>query len=641
MERNKMNQLTYLVSIKTFFEKDNDYISAFSYIVLQVLTKHKQTNTQIQEKINKQFSIRIPTSFIKTCLKRLKKIGITSVEMSVLSERGEELLQNISTQVADANREINGLVDKIQTYISSKNIHATNEEILKNLIKLIESKTQDIASGFKKISFTENKNSDFEITRQIVHFLIEVEERDAIAFKTLRDIGQGVILHAILNKEDPDKIAASFSPLTIFLDTNVVFGLLELADYETNSTCKEIVALVRQHKNIELRLFPFTVEEIRNFIEAQMKHYNSASANVRYICLSGARKILSKKSNATLKLLQDNFVRDLNKKFGIVVSNDYSDNLYTSEQINELNKLKIDYENLYKMPSQPSLEHDVNAFCWVKKLRKGKVYSIEDSKYLFLTLDNKLFRWVANKHQTSRPEVITIEAFTAILWIKTPSLNSNLPIHNLIAGCREKLLIRQDVWDAIITALKKYKNLDSYEHDAVSIRILQSRSLLEQIEGVSALSEEKALACIETADASLKEQEEKRNRELSDLKKKNSESEQEKQDYLKTIGSQTEKLKHYENRDKKIAQFLTIVLTIVSYILLAFLIWKMYDVGWLGKFNGSIDIKGIGLTEVPRKTCFCILVFIIWGIWFAIYHHCHLFTKTSNWIYTRINETSK
>lgn len=639
MERNKMNQLTYLVSIKTFFEKDNDYISAFSYIVLQVLTKHKQTSTQIQEKINKQFSIRIPTSFIKTCLKRLKKIGITSVEMSVLSERGEELLQNISTQVADANREINGLVDKIQTYISSKNIHATNEEILKNLIKLIESKTQDIASGFKKISFTENKNSDFEITRQIVHFLIEVEERDAAAFKTLRDIGQGVILHAILNKEDPDKIAASFSPLTIFLDTNVVFGLLDLADHETNSTCKEIVSLVRQHKNIELRLFPFTVEEIRNFIEAQIKHYNGA--NVRYICLSGARKILSKKSNATLKLLQDNFVRDLNKKFGIVVSDDYSDNLYTSEQINELNKLKIDYENLYKTPSQTSLEHDVNAFCWVKTLRKGKVYSIEDSKYLFLTLDNKLFRWVANKHQTSRPEVITIEAFTAILWIKTPSLNSNLPIHNLIAGCREKLLIRQDVWDAIITALKKYKNLDSYEHDAVSIRILQSRSLLEQIEGVSELSEEKALACIETADASLKEQEEKRSQELSDLKKKNLQSDQEKQNYQKTIDLQTEKLKRYEKRDKKMSDVFAFMLLGASYILLAFLVWKVYDVGWLGKFNGSVDIKGIGLTEVPSGTCFGILVAIICGIWLVIHLRYQLFTKIRNWIYGKMKGSSK
>lgn len=626
-----MNQLTYLVSIKTFFEKDNDYISAFSYIVLQVLTKHKQTNTQIQDKINQQFAIQIPTSFIKTCLKRLKKLGITSVEASVLSERGEELLQNISTQVADANREINGLIDKIQTYISSKNIHATNEDILNNLIKLIESKTQDIAAGLKNFSFTASEDSDVEITRQIVYFLIEVEKKDAIAFKTLRDIGQGVILHAILNKGAADKITESFAPLTIFLDTNVVFGLLELADSETNGTCKEIISLVRQHKSIELRLFPFTVEEIRNFIEAQIKHYNAP--NIQYIGLSGTRKILSKKTSCSLKILQDNFVRDLNKKYGIIVSNDYSDNLYTNEEISALNKLKTDYENLYKTPSQSSLEHDVNAFRWVKKLRKEKVYSIEDSKYLFLTLDNKLFRWVANQHQTSRPEVITIDAFTAILWIKTPNLNSNLPIHNLIAGCREKLLIRQDVWDTIINTLKKYKNLESYEHDAVSIRILESRSLLEQIEGISELSEEKARTYIEQADYSIREQEEKRSQELADLKEKNHQSEQDKQKYRDIIASQEEKLKCYQKRDEKMSKIIAFMLCVVSYILLAFFVWKLYDVGWLGKFNGTIDIKGIGLTEVPNKTCLCILVVIIWSIWFVIHHRYQLFTKVSVWIY--------
>ena len=332
----------------------------------------------------------------------------------------------------------------------------------------------------------------------------------------MRDIGQGIILHSILNKENPDKLGESFSTLTVFLDTNIVFGLLKLANPETNTACVEMIKLIQQQKHIEIRLFPFTVDEIRNFIEAEIRSRDGL--NTSYLYLTGARKILSKKSITDLKTLQDNFVRDLNRHFGIIVSTDYAKELYTDEEVQSLNKIKTDLENSYKIPSKASLEHDINAYQWIKRLRKRKVYSIEDAKYLFLTLDNKLFRWVAQKHQTSRPEVITMDAFTAVLWIKTPNLNSNLPIHNLIAGCREKILIRKDVWDVIINTLKKYKNLDDYTHDPLSIQLLQSRSMLEQIEGKYEISEDEAKQYIEKAETDILQQTEKDQQTINSLK---------------------------------------------------------------------------------------------------------------------------
>ena len=511
-----MNQLTYLVSIKTFFEKDNDYISAFSYIVLQVLTEYRQENIQIQKKINQHFSINMPVPIIKTCLKRLQKLGITSAERSSLSERGKEVLQNINNEIENANREINFLIEKIQIHIQQLNIHVTNEDVRKSLIWLIESKTQDLASGFKNIQISSESTHNSPLIRGIVHFLIDSEAKDPQSFKILRDIGQGIILHSILSKENPDKLGESFSALTVFLDTNIVFGLLKLANPETNTACVEMIKLIQQQKHIEIHLFPFTVDEIRNFIEAEIRSRDSLNTSYQY--LTGARKILSKKSITDLKTLQDNFARDLNKNFGIIVSTDYAEELWTDEEVQSLNKMKTDLESLYKTPSKASLEHDINAYQWIKRLRKSKVYSIEDAKYLFLTLDNKLFRWVAQKHQTSRPEVITMDAFTAVLWIKTPNLNSNLPIHNLIAGCREKILIRKDVWDVIINTLKKYKNLDDYTHDPLSIQLLQSRSILEQIEGKYEISEDEAKQYIEKAETDILQQIEKDQQTIDSLK---------------------------------------------------------------------------------------------------------------------------
>ncbi len=126
-----------------------------------------------------------------------------------------------------------------------------------------------------------------------------------------------------------------------------------------------------------------------------------------------------------------------------------------------------------------------------------------------------------------------------------------------------------------------------------------------------------------------------------DLKKKNLQSEQEKQNYQKTIDSQTEKLQRYKKRDKKLSTFFAVLLFIASYILLAFLVWEVYDAGWLGKFNGSVEIKGVELTEVPSQTCYCILVVIIWSFWFVILRWGRWFATIRNWIYGKMQGSSK
>ena len=622
-----MNQLTYLVSLKAFFEKDNDYISAFSYITLQVLTGDRQTLTQIQEQILQRFAINIPTSVIKTCLKRLKGMGITSPnEMSILTERGVERLQDISTQMGNANREINALIEKIQVYLQAQELTVTNDDVLNHLIQLIQSKTQELASGFKNIHFEDKENANSFLTRKIVHFLIEVEEKDPISFKTLRDIGQGVILHSIVNKENPDKLNESFSKLTVFLDTNVVFGLLNFADTEVNIACREIISLMQQQKYIEIRLFPFTVDEIRNFIDTQIRLHGNME--IPYGYLSGARRILAHKTITELKILQDNFVRYLNKDFGIIVSEDYSDNLYTSEDVAELNKVKTDINYPHKDPSQSSLEHDTNAYQWIKKLRRGKVHSLEDAKYIFLTLDNKLFRWVSNKHQNSRPEVILMDAFTAVLWIKTPNMDSNLPIHNLIAGCREKLLIRKEVWETIIAALKKYKNLQDYEHDPVSIRLLQSRSMLEKIEGVSHLTENDALARIKEVEEEFKQRDEKKDNKIKNLVHANEE-------IHKDLELEIEEKKNYAIEGISLNNKLNHIINIVSEVVTdTFIILLLFLLGVILYFLlfTSLFAKeaGVNLLFISVNKC-TILGFIAIMIILSSYIFIKLHSRCKNW----------
>lgn len=483
-----MNKLTYLLSIKTFLDKDNDFISVFSYLVLQCVKSEPIQMDEIAQELKERFAINMPSNFIRTCLKRLGKSNnfiSSSHNKFVLTKEGQEILDKVNLQIEEVNREINFLTNNIKRFLEEKNIQADTNNILTNLIKVIENHTQNIANGFRDTPKFDSQEGDISILEKgIIHFLMQAEQSNPQAFDILRNIGQGVIISSLIEKKNLEKIDMSFSDLVIFLDTNFIFALLGLSDSETIKASKELINLIKEYPNISLKLFPFTLDEIRSFLNSAIKNHNN-TYYAEDIQIGGARYILSQWNKTDIQILINDLEQKLNRDFGIVTIHDYTQKLYNEEDLSQLSDFKID-----KMPTQKSIEHDVNAIRWIEKLRKKKVTSIEESKYLFLSLDNRLFRYVSRFHECSKPEVITPESLTAVLWVKKPNLSSSLPIYNIIAGCRERIAIHQDVWDTLLKNLREHTHADDLNLEQISI--LKTNSILESLEGLTTISNEQA-----------------------------------------------------------------------------------------------------------------------------------------------------
>jgi len=480
-----MNKLTYLISIKSFFEKGNDIIGAFSYIVLQCLSTSLKNVESIQQSINETFKIEMPISFVRTCLKRLTKEGYCNdVNSPRLSEKGSKVLTKIQEETENADREIKTLIHNIKEHLSEDILKTvSDEEILTAIVKIIEENTKDVAEGFRhsKNGLTDDNDATGDkLTKEIIRFFILAEARDKNSFDILKSIGQGVVINAILKRDSFDKIEESFSDLVIFLDTNFIFAILGLSTPEPTKAANEILEIIKQYKNISVRIFPFTLEEIKSYIQAYLNNPKKTSVYVHGWSVGGARYKLAGMQTTDIVLLRDRMESELGKR-GILVRHDIKGDLFSEEEPGTLSEFKqsSDLASTKTYP-QKSLEHDLNAFKHIEKLRNRKVYSLEDSKFLFLTLDNKLAKFNSRMHDTSKPEVITMESLTAVLWTKKPNFKSSLPIHNIMAGCREKIMIHEDIWYMLIQTLKDMKGEELTEED---MNVFATNAVLDEVEG--------------------------------------------------------------------------------------------------------------------------------------------------------------
>lgn len=608
-----MNKLTYLLSMKIFLERENDYITVFSYIVLQCLSTSPSNIERIQKCIKEKFNIDIPIPFIKTCTKRLSKLGFTyDSEKTKLTAEGEACLASIEQEAATANRSVNALVEKIRITIP-KSIQTTNSEILEAIIKLIEENTRGIAGGFKNIHIDDSEgNKVSPLLKNIILFFVNAEEKDNESFETLKSIGQGVVINSLIKKDSLEKIDQSFSPLNIYIDTNFIFALLNLSSMETSKAAAELIDLIKSFDRIKMCVFGFTIDEIQSFLSNSIKNYrcNFYGENV-----SGARAILNNMSKIDIQILSSRLEGILSEK-GISVVHAYDKDIYTQEDVEELNGIKMDVTDPIKNPTRKSLEHDINACKWIASLRKKKVYSIEDSGYIFLTLDNKLWKFCARHHDGSKPEVITMDALTALIWLKKPNPNSTLPIHNIIAGCKEKIMIREDVWNVLIKTLREVTN--TMDLTAKEISVLSTNAVLDNVEGLNSLSPEESRRYIIAGQEELRAESIQKDSEIKQLKERNvglSGEKKEKEDSLNKLKLDIgEKQKTIKLKDKSLyiaANFIYWLFVIIIFIIVLWVI----PIKEVIKAISSINLVIITLDNPKAWITFIVLV----GLYFVLF----------------------
>jgi len=116
------------------------------------------------------------------------------------------------------------------------------------------------------------------------------------------------------------------------------------------------------------------------------------------------------------------------------------------------------------------LNHDLAVIETIQKLRKKQVRSIENSKAIFLTSDNKLSRFDFNElgHRESGTicETILDRLFTTILWLKDPS--AKISVKSIIAGYSKDLFIKRNIWERFYDVLHRLREKDNITDEKIS-----------------------------------------------------------------------------------------------------------------------------------------------------------------------------
>lgn len=235
-----------------------------------------------------------------------------------------------------------------------------------------------------------------------------------------------------VDDQTSEYLRRSVSSMSIFLDTNIIFGILDLHENPLNDVAQELVALIQTHKlPFKMYYHEETLKEIQNVINSIGDHLRGRRLSQ---ALSRAAIRDGRLSNLELKYHQKNkqapldpevflsqyrYVQDILEEKGFTIYRVPNRNTALDE---ERHKLVADYNDFLEQnrPNRPkpypSINHDVAVWQTVRGLRKKASSPLEVGAFL-LTADYSLytFDWYKIRQQGEIGLVVLPNQFLQIL----------------------------------------------------------------------------------------------------------------------------------------------------------------------------------------------------------------------------------
>jgi hypothetical protein len=506
------NQIYLYAIVKSLYEQGEDYIDSFRPYVLRAFPQiGKPVGLNfIQNRLEKELSLRIPLHSLKIILKRAKKMQYLEKEKGqyMLTFEGQEYLNSLEVD-NEVQRRLKELLADLKIFLdeglkTTLSIDETNDIF----ISFIQKNFEYFANCFLYTISDEKSLSKLNTPEKLILNYIEIaENQKPDIYKTLRDVILGFIISSALNFEGFYDKRKKFNDCTVFFDSNLIFFLLDLYYSEFNKPSKELLNLLKQ-EGFDLKVFSFTIDEMCGLIQGYKDNYYLIPSTVKVDTIYHRLKKLG-------------WTRDNVDKFIATIEDRVSDLGIQIEWVDDdvdiqhYRPAKDEYRRLIEefKPEQPltSQNHDLAAIEKIRKLRKHPVRKLEDSKVFFLTSDHKLckfdFLGMGHKANGTICEVILDKFLTNILWLKNPK--SKIPLTAVIAAHSQELFVKRNVWDRfyrILQDLKREKKIEDeditmlfyhshieevlVEFDDSEVDKITSEFILDEIEKTSKLKEE-------------------------------------------------------------------------------------------------------------------------------------------------------
>jgi hypothetical protein len=299
--------------------------------------------------------------------------------------------------------------------------------------------------------------------------------------------------------------------LTLFLDTNFIFSLLELHEHHLNEAVRElwialnkISAMTKGRITIKLRYTPDTEHEFIKVLEGYTEYFGHSvpsksvakaaikSKQIQTLHITYFRKIVESNLQITMNEFLSPFIKGLRhilKEKGIEI---YQDNEFdrirnTQEVIDDIHNQEEYFKKSEKERTWDSIQHDVRLWHYINVLRKGipSNASFFQKKYFILTCDYSFLGFDRHKHRNESDDIYCLlpTQFMQILGFLVPRTDDfekaflhslRMPVAKPFDETVEKVSLN------IIKAMSVYNDFP----EQVALEILRDDSVREHVKHV-------------------------------------------------------------------------------------------------------------------------------------------------------------
>lgn len=398
-EQNKL--LASLVVFRDIYDTNNDIYEIIVKFINAIIISKGLTNfslPQICEYLNSSYGFSLPTAVVITALNRMKlrrKDGNYFVNDGDFT-KNDDFYKTIRTNLDANNRILDQLIRFIQT--EKRTNLKTNEKE-----SVIDAFCHFLLNGTDNTSYSEYVSA----------FVLKNENDDNFR-RELNRIREGVILYTGINYCNLGEIGSWKAPLTIVVDTEILFHFTGLNGSLYKSQFEDFFRFVKEINEkakrilVTLRYFPETANEIDQFFHSAEeivvnkqvdKPQNTAMTEIVSGCKTGS-DVVQKRSDFYYQLKMNNILEFSRKE--IDLNEDHSLNIISSEVAQY-------FEEKYTEDVTVILDY-LNR---INHLRQKEIAdSFENSRYILVTGKNITIN-IGKEIQTDSKAPLAV----SLLWI--------------------------------------------------------------------------------------------------------------------------------------------------------------------------------------------------------------------------------
>jgi len=462
-----MEKLIYTYALaKSLYDQGEDFIDAFWPLTLRVFNINRKSLKliSIQSLVKNDLELNIPLHSLETILNRAEKNGYLAKRHRhhfEITESGLKYINNFKTN-KEVERKLNALFKDIKDFIKSKfNLEKEVKDIKISILELFNRNINLLVEYFSlnKEYIPVVKTSNSSLENYLIEYIKSADIEKPEQYESLRDLALGSIISTIINSKKPEKIIfvspKKYHSCIFYLDTNIIFSLMNLHEKEINEEANELINLLKSYK-CKLKVFTFTIQEICKVLQGYNQKSFLYSETVRVNSIYYQMKIKGW-DKASLR----DFIINIEEKLsnlGLEIELIENTNLNNyipkkQEYLSQILHYKPEISFFY-------LNHDLAAIDNIDKLRGGyPIWKIEKIKYFFLTSDKGLVNFNIKKmgHEKDGTvgEVILDRILTNILWLENP--NANISLKSVIGAHSQGLFVQRSVWEKFSKILHQLK----------------------------------------------------------------------------------------------------------------------------------------------------------------------------------------